>query len=72
VRIGAAGRAEWTAVNLFDPEESDLRERPEPAAVPGLPPPAPWHARIPYAVLAAAAVLALLLVEWWLFHRGWI
>ncbi len=72
VRIGAGGREEWAAVNLFDPEESDLRERPEPPALPGPPPPAPWHAKIPYAVLAAAIVLALLFVEWGLFHRGWI
>ncbi len=70
MRAGAAGRAEWLAVNLFDAAESDLRE-PAPGT-PGrpLPPPAPWPARVPVAPLAAAAVLALLLAEWWLHHRG--
>jgi hypothetical protein len=72
VRAFAADRTETIAVNLFDAAESDLRE-PE-ARPPGtpLPPPAPWHAKIPYAALAAAFVLALLILEWWLFHRGLI
>jgi len=72
IRMSAAGRTEWAAVNLFDASESDLRERP--AAVSGapLPPPAPWHARIPYAFLAVAGVLALLVLEWVLYHRGLI
>jgi len=72
VRMSASGRTEWTAVNLFDAGESDLRERP--AAVPGapLPPPAPWHARVPYAFLAVGGVLALLVLELLLYHRGLI
>lgn len=72
VRIGSAGRSEWAAVNLFDASETDLREPVPVPGLPALPPPAPWHARIPYALPAAALVLALLLAEWWLFHRGWI
>jgi hypothetical protein len=70
VRVRGGGRAEWAAVNLFEPGVSDLRAR-EPAtpSLP-LPPPAPWHARIPYAAVAGAAVAALLLLEWWLFMRG--
>ena len=28
IRMSAAGRTEWAAVNLFDASESDLRERP--------------------------------------------
>ena len=72
LRMNASGRTEWAAVNLFDAGESDLRERP--AAVPGapLPPPAPWHAKIPYAFLAVGGVLALLVLEWLLYHRGLI
>lgn len=70
VRLSAAGRLEWAAVNLFAAEESDLRE--QEAAVPGtpLPPPAPWYQKIPYSLLAVSAVLALLLIEWMLYHRG--
>lgn len=70
VRIGSEARSEWAAVNLFDASESDFRLRAEAPAGRPLPPPAPWHAKIPYAVLAVAAVLALLLLEGWLFHRG--
>jgi hypothetical protein len=70
VRIGSETRTEWTAVNLFDAAESDLRPREEAPMGAPLPPPAPWHAKIPYATLAGAAVLMLLLFEWWLFHRG--
>ena len=70
VRMSAAGRTEWAAVNLFDAVESDLRAAP--AAVTGapLPPPAPWHAKVPYAFLAVGGVLALLVLEWLLYHRG--
>jgi hypothetical protein len=68
VRLSAGGRSEWSAANLFDAGESDLRA---PAgAAPGPPPPEPWHARVPYAALAVAVVLALLLLEAWLFYRG--
>jgi hypothetical protein len=70
VRLGTEARAEWAAVNLFDAAESDLRHREEAPVGAPLPPPAPWHAKVPYAALAGAAVLVLLLVEWWLFHRG--
>ena len=69
-RMSAAGRTEWAAVNLFDASESDLRERSASMAGAPLPPPAPWHAKIPYAFLAVAAVLALLVLEWVLYHRG--
>jgi len=70
VRARVAERAEWIAVNLFDADASDLRERPEsPPGLP-LPPAAPWHARIPYAAAAVAVVVALLLLEWSLFMRG--
>jgi hypothetical protein len=72
VRLGAAGRSEWAAVNLFDAEQSDLRERPEGAAGSPLPPPAPWHAKVPYALPVVAGVLVLLLAEWLLYHRGMI
>ena len=72
VRISGSGRSEEAAVNLFDAEESDLRAPSESPPGPPLPPPAPWHARIPYAVLAVAGVLALLLLEGWLYHRGTI
>ena len=59
-------------MNLFDAAESDLREQiAGPTGAP-LPPPAPWHAKIPYALLAVAAVLALLVLEWLLYHRGLI
>ena len=72
IRMSAAGRTEWAAVNLFDAAESDLREQiAGPTGAP-LPPPAPWHAKIPYALLAVAAVLALLVLEWLLYHRGLI
>jgi len=72
VRVSAAGRSEWAAVNLFDAEESEFREQPE--AIPGapLPPPAPWHQKVPYSLLAVSAVVALLVMEWLLYHRGWI
>ncbi len=70
VRFSAGGRSEWTAVNLFDAEQSDLRERPEAAGGASLPPPAPWHAKVPYALLAVSGVLLLLLAEWLLYHRG--
>jgi hypothetical protein len=70
IRMSAENRTEWAAVNLFDASESDLRERPaEPAGAP-LPPPAPWHAKVPYAFLAVGGVLALLVFEWLLYHRG--
>ncbi len=72
VRAAGAGRAEWMAVNVLDAAESDLREPEARPAGAGLPAPAPWHARIPYAAVAVAAVLAILLLEWWLFHRGLI
>jgi hypothetical protein len=73
IRMSAQGRSEWAAVNFFDATESDLRD-PEGAPEEGLPlpPPAPWHARMPYAVVAAAAVLVLLLIEGWLYHRALI
>jgi hypothetical protein len=71
VRIGGAGREEWVAVNLFDAAESDLRE-PPPSVDPPLPPPAPWTAKVPWAVPAAALVLLLLVAEGFLFWRGWI
>lgn len=70
VRFGAAGRTEWAAVNLFDAESSDLRAKKEAASGSPLPAPAPWHARVPYAFLAVSGVLALLLLEWLLYHRG--
>jgi hypothetical protein len=70
VRIGTDARVEWAAVNLFDATESDLRAHDDAPAGQPLPPPAPWHAKVPYAILAVAVVLALLLFEWWLFHRG--
>lgn len=70
IRMSAAGRTEWSAVNLFDATESDLGEHPSSVAGAPLPPPAPWHARIPYSLLAVAGVLALLVLEWILYHRG--
>ncbi len=70
VRVSAAGRSEWAAVNLFDAGESDLRAPAFPSAP--LPPPAPWRARVPLATWAAGAALAILLAEWWLYHRGLI
>jgi hypothetical protein len=72
VRMSASGRTEWAAVNLFDAGESDLRERPAAAAGVPLPPPAPWYAKVPYAFLAVGGVLALLVLEWLLYHRGLI
>ncbi|HZE97279.1 MAG TPA: BatA domain-containing protein [Planctomycetota bacterium] len=71
-RLGAVGRSEWVAVNLFDAAESDFREKPAGAAGIPLPPPAPWHAKVPYAFLAVVGVLTLLLAEWFLYHRGLI
>jgi hypothetical protein len=70
VRLSAAGRSEWAAVNLFDAEQSDLQEKAEAVAGSPLPAPAPWHAKIPYAMIAVAGVLILLLAEWLLYHRG--
>jgi hypothetical protein len=68
-RIRAGDRWEWTAANLFEAEESDLRGRTgSPEGAP--PPPVPWHGRVPFAPVAAAAALALLAVEWVLFQRG--
>ena len=64
----AGGREEWIAVNLFDAAESDLRREPAPATPP--PPPAPWHARVPVAVPSILLVLALVVIEAWLFWRG--
>jgi len=72
VRISGAGRSEWAAVNLFDAVESDFRGKPDVEAGEPLPPPAPWHAKVPPAFLAVAGVLALLLGEWLLYHRGLI
>lgn len=66
----ADGREEWIAANLFDAAESDLRG--EPPAPPSLPPPAPWHARVPVALPALLLVLALVVLEAWLFWRGLI
>jgi len=70
VRLSAAGRTEWAAVNLFDAEQSDFREQEQTVAGSPLPEPAPWHAKVPYALLAVSGVLALLLSEWLLYHRG--
>ena len=70
IRMSAENRTEWAAVNLFDAAESDLRERPATPVGEPLPPPAPWHAKVPYAFLAVAGVLALLVFEWLLYHRG--
>jgi hypothetical protein len=70
IRMSAENRTEWAAVNLFDASESDLRERPATPAGSPLPPPAPWHAKVPYAFLAVAGVLTLLVFEWLLYHRG--
>jgi hypothetical protein len=70
VRLSAGGRSEWAAVNLFDAEQSDFREQAESVAGAPLPAPAPWHAKVPYALLAVSGVLALLLAEWLLYHRG--
>jgi hypothetical protein len=66
----AGGREEWIAANLFDAGESDLRREAPPPSAP--PPPAPWHARVPVAVPAILLVLALVVVEAWLFWRGLI
>jgi hypothetical protein len=66
----ARGREEWIAANLFDPAESDLRRDAAPASAP--PPPAPWHARVPVAVPAILLVLALVVLEAWLFWKGLI
>ncbi len=69
--ISAEGREEVVAVNGFDRARSDLSGlssvEPQPA-----PAPRPWYRKIPYAWAAVAIVLALLFVEWFLFHRGWI
>jgi hypothetical protein len=70
LRMSAEGRSEWAAVNLFSGFESDLRGRSGVVAGEPLPAPAPWHAKVPYAFLAVAAVLALLVFEWMLYHRG--
>lgn len=70
VSLSAGGRSEWAAVNLFDAAQSDLQEKALAVAGSPLPPPAPWHAKIPYAMLAVAGVLVLLLAEWLLYHRG--
>ncbi len=72
LRLSAGGRSEWAAANLFDREESDLRQPPAPAPASPPPPPEPWHARVPYSLLAALLVLLLLLVEAWLYYRGLI
>jgi hypothetical protein len=71
-RVEAGAVREWTAVNVANRNESDLR----PVALPGASPvtavagaaaPAPgWTAS---ALLVAGAVL-LLILEWWLFERG--
>lgn len=72
VRMSARGRAEWMAVNLFDAAESDLRgsDEDDPPGPMTLPPPAPWHTRLPYALVALATVVLILLLEWGLYHRG--
>lgn len=72
VRIEGGDRWEAVAANLFDRAESDLRPPEGTPVALGPPPPAPWHARIPYAVLAAVLVLVILVGEWWLYHRGMI
>jgi hypothetical protein len=70
VKFSASGRSEWAAVNVFNAETSDLREHDGGAPGAPLPPPAPWHARLPFALLAAGAGLLILLLEWALFQRG--
>lgn len=70
--LQAGDRGEWTAANLFEAEESDLRGRAESEEAAALPSPVPWPGRVPWAPVAAAAALALLAVEWLLFQRGWV
>jgi hypothetical protein len=69
VQVRAAGREEWIGVNLFQPKWSDVR------AEGGTSPPQPirpWYRDLPLPLVGAGLALFLLLLEWFLFHRGWI
>lgn len=66
-KLTLGDRSEWTASNLFDAAESDLRGETEPSALPA---PAPWPERVPWAAAAAGLALLLLLAEAWLFWRS--
>jgi len=61
----------WLAVNTFSEEDSDLRAANTPTtAAPALPMISLAHfASWPLWQYLAAAALALLVLEWWLFHR---
>ena len=69
VQVRAAEREEWIGVNLFRPDWSDLRE--EGSASPPKPI-RPWYRDLPLPFLGAGLALLFLLLEWFLFHRGWI
>ncbi|HEY3225868.1 MAG TPA: BatA domain-containing protein [Planctomycetota bacterium] len=69
LKLEGAGGAEWVAVEPEAPV--DLTQVPV-ASGPGLPEPIPWWRDLPYTLVAAAVVLALLAAEWVLYQRGWI
>lgn len=67
-RIEDAGGVRWLAVNTFSIDESDLRGAGGAATDAAGAPRLATAGRAPWQWLALAA-LALLLMEWWLFHR---
>jgi hypothetical protein len=69
LEIEGGGHVERIAVQGDEPV--DLTRVPQ-ASGGGPPDPIPWWRDLPYAVVAAAVVLALLAVEWLLYQRGWI
>ena len=69
LQISGEDRFEWVGVNLFRPELSDLGWE-EGDSIPK--PYRPWYRDFPFPAACACLSIVVLLIEWLLFHRGWI